>query len=106
MQVERMRHDRRADDSDRQRDGRPIMQFRYEGVKQCGAPVRRRGYELAQKADADDADEAGQHQFERTEASLVELQDGKGYRSGNGQTAQQGDMEQQGDPKGATEEFS
>src|SRR6267142_2617012 len=105
MQVERMRHDCRADDSDGERDGGSITQFRYHGVKECGAPVRRRGYELTQTAEADDANEGADYQFERTEASLVELQDRKGYRSGKHQTTQQRDMKQQGHPKGTAEEF-
>src|ERR1700686_645758 len=100
MQVERMRHDGRADDSDGEGEGRSITQFRDDGVEERGAPVRGREHELAQVAEADDANEDGDHQFERAEASLVELQDCKGYYSGNGQTAQQRDVKQQGDPKG------
>src|ERR1700719_3971969 len=105
MQIERMRHDGRADDSDGEREGRSITQFGDNGVKERGAPVRRRDYELTQIAEADDADEGGDHQFEWTEAFLVELQDCKGYDSGNGQTARQRDVKQQGDPKGTAEEF-
>ncbi len=105
MQVERVRHDGRADDSDRESDGRPVTQLRDDGVKKRCLPVRRRDYEFPQIAEADDCDERGDQQFEWPETPLVERQDYKRHHSGNAHTTQQRDVKQQGDAQSTTEEL-
>ncbi len=89
MKIERVWHDRRADDPNGQRDRRPIMQLRDDGVEESRVPVRWRDYEFPQIAEANYRDERCDRQLERTETSLVQVQDRKSHHAGNAQPGQQ-----------------
>jgi len=93
MEVERCGMIVAADDPDRQHDGGPVMQFRYDRVEESGVPVRRCNDEFPQVADADYTDERGNHQFEWPKASLVQMQNRERRHARDAQPAQQREHE-------------
>ena len=105
MQVQRMRHDSRADDADRQRDRLGIRQRGRDRAVQEPAPVRRRHEQFGQIGQPDRRDEAADHQFDRPKPPVAQRQQRVGDHAGGQQAGKQRQPGQQRQAERAAEEL-
>ena len=105
MQVDRMRHHRRADETDRERERTGVGNLRHDRMPRRRAPIDRCDEHLDQVAKPDDADEAADDQLDWPEAETFERQDAVGDDRRDDHSDDQRHLEQQREPDGAAEEL-
>lgn len=105
VQIERVRHDRRADDAHRERERRAVAQLRHDEMV-CGrVPVLRRDQQFAEVARADHADQRRDRGLERPEAALFQREDRAGQHRRRGHPGDERQMQQQAERERPTQEF-
>ena len=95
MQVDRVRHHGGADDADRQQQALGAGQLRHHGMECECRPVGRGDRHLDDVADADDADETGDHHLDQSKAAALQRQDRQRHDEGDQQPDRQAQAEQQ-----------
>ena len=100
-----MRHDRRADDADRDRDGAGVRQQRNHAVQRRGAPVDRRDEHFGEVADRDGGDQRADDDLDRAKPPSLEHQNAVRQHGGDAHSDDQRDMEQQRETDRAAEEL-
>ena len=75
VQVDHMRHHRRADDADGEQHGLVALEVGNDRMLRHGSERRMRQPQLAEVADADHGDERRDHGFERAEAEALQSED-------------------------------
>ena len=105
VEIDRVRHDGRADDRDRQGDGLGVRELREDRVQRRPPPIRRGDEEFGDVAEGDDAHEAAYDQLERAEAAAVEKQDAGYDDCGHEHARQQRQAEQEREADGAAEKL-
>ena len=74
MEIDRVRHDGRADDPDGQGDRIRVPQLRHHGMVGEQAPVRRADHQFDQITKTDRADEPGDDKLDRPEPARLQRQ--------------------------------
>ena len=105
MQEDRVRHDRRADDADGDRQGAGVGQLRRDATEARRAPIDRRDEHLGEIAKRDGGDQGADDEFDRAKPASFEHQDAVGQHGGDAHAGEQRDMQQQRKANGAAEEF-
>ena len=78
MQVDHVRHDRRAEDADREQDRLRSLELRKDRVLRDRQERRVREEHLEDVAEPDHADHRGDRRLEWTEAESLETEDPEG----------------------------
>ena len=95
MDVDRVGHDRRPHDADRQEDRARVAQPGDGRALQHAGPVRAGQEGLDQVADRHHSDQAADDRLDGAEAAALEGQDGVGGDAGDGGADQQGKAEEE-----------
>ena len=105
MQINCMRHDGRADDSDGKQQRLGVGDLRHEGMECRRGPIDRRNEHLDEVAKADEAHHAADDQLDRPEAKSLEHQDAIGHEPGNDHSDEERGLKQQRKSDGAAEKL-
>ena len=105
MQVDRMRHDRRANDADREHERMPVGELRQHRMQKRHLPIDGRDEHFEEVGKPDRSDEGAYRQFDRPEAEPLQCHDRADDHAGDRHPGQERDLQQQRQPDGAAEEF-
>ena len=105
MQVDRVRHDGRADDADRDRQGAGVRQLRNNAADRRRAPINRSDEHFGEIAKRDRGDQGADNDFDRSKPSRLEHQNAVCQHGRDAHAGDEGDVQQQGQTDGAAEEF-
>jgi hypothetical protein len=105
VEVDHVRHHRRAEDPDRQQDRLATCELRQEGVLADGAQRWLRVEELAQVANADHAHDRCDHGLEGPEAEALQAEDRNGGDAGEQRCRKERDAEQEVEAERSAQEL-
>ena len=105
MQEDCVRHDRRADDADGDRQGAGVGKPRRDRTEARRGPIDRRDEHFDEIANRDGGDQGADDQFGRTEPSSFEHQNAVGQNRRDAHAGEQRYVQDQGEADGAAEEF-
>ena len=105
MEIDHVRHHRRAEDPDREQDRLAARELRHEGVLGHGAERRLRVEELAEVAEADHSHDRRDHRLERPEAEALQAEDQEGRDGGDQRRREECDPEQEMEAERGAEEL-
>ena len=105
MQEDRVRHDRRADDADRDRHRAGVRQSRNHAAQPRRGPIDRGDDHLDEIAKSDRGDERADDEFGRPEPAAFEHQDAVGEDRRDAHAGDERDMQQERKTDRAAEEF-
>ena len=105
MQEDRVRHDRRADDADRDRQRAGVGQLRNDAADARRAPVDRGDEHFDEIAKGDCGDQGADDELDRAKPASVEHQDAVGQDGGDAHAGDERDVQEQRETDRAAEEF-
>ena len=105
VEVDGMRHDRRADDADGEIDRRTAREMRDERVAERRRRRRPDLERLVQEAEEDEAEKRGDRELEAPVAVALQLEDGERDGAGHEPGRQQRDVEEEVEPERRAEEL-
>ena len=105
MQIDDVRHDRRAEDADSEEDRLRALELGEDGVLRDREERRVRVEHLDDVAEADHADHCGDRGFERPEPETLQPEDPEGRDRGEDRGREEVDAEEEVEPERGAEEL-